>query len=109
MLEAIISIIGGLLLLSPLVKASSPGSRLLRQMQPFKIVVGIFALVIGIINILSLIGLTLIAAGLILALEAISQIPKLGRELKKLGRFLSNFQIVIGVLIFIMGLIKLLT
>lgn len=105
MIEGIIAILCGLVLAAKLI----PGGRVLSALLPFKTIIGIVALVIGILNITSLIGITLIIAGLILTINVISKVPLAGRYLKQAGSVLVKFQAIIGVFLLILGVIKILT
>jgi hypothetical protein len=101
MLNAIIAILCGLILLSGAVKAFRGIAKALR---PIEGILGLIALVLGIIGILgglSLMAITLILAGLILA---VSLIPSLSGAAKALA----PFRVVIGLVALIVGIIGLL-
>jgi hypothetical protein len=107
MLEAILAILCGLLLLSDLL-----GDRLqnaVGALKPFETVIGVVAIVVGVLNITSVMGVALVIAGLVLAVSAVAAIPEIGGHLASAGRWLSRFRVIIGLLILAMGIVHLLT
>lgn len=104
MIESILAILCGLLLLGPVIKGKSLEKKVLQALWPFKNVIGVVALVIGVLNITSVIGITLIGAGLVLAVRAVSNIPKIGRHLQRSGQWLGQYQVLLGILVIIMGI-----
>ncbi|MGH2626428.1 MAG: hypothetical protein ACRDHY_07250 [Anaerolineales bacterium] len=107
MIEAVVAILSGLLLLSPILRRGSAGGTAVRGLAPFETVVGVIALVIGMINILSVLGLVLIAAGLVLAVGAVAQVPGVGPSLRRAGLWLAQFRILLGLLVLVMGVVAL--
>jgi hypothetical protein len=103
MIEGIIGILAGLLLLSEAIRGP-----LVRPLLPFQTVIGVIALVAGILNFLSLFGIALILAGLILAVKALSGVPSLGPSLVRAGRALDPFRLIIGLIVLILGIAALL-
>ncbi len=106
MLGAIVAILAGLLLLSDLITGA--GKRFVAPLQPFGAVIGVIALVLGVLHITSVLGVSLVLAGLILAVSALRSIPRIGDELAKAGRTLEQVRIVIGVVVLIAGIMVLL-
>ena len=102
MLEGIVAILAGLLLLSSVMR-----SDWLRPLMPFSTVIGVVALVAGVLSITSVIGVALILAGLILAASTLASVPSIGTYLANAGRWLDNFRVVIGVLVLVLGLLAL--
>lgn len=104
MIEAFVAIITGLVLAVSIL----PGGGVLRALMPFKIIIGIVALVIGILNITSILGIALIAGGLVLALKTLGNVPAIGVYLKQAGQFLTRFQVIIGIVLIIIGVLEVL-
>jgi hypothetical protein len=105
MLTAVLAIICGLLLLSDLF-----GERLgaaAGSLKPVETIIGIIAIIVGILNITSVSGIVLILAGLILAVSALGAIPGVGGELQKASNWLAQFRVVIGLLVLIVGIVSL--
>lgn len=94
-----------MLLASEIFRGRSQG--LIGTLRPFKTVIGVVALVVGILNITSVIGIALIIGGLVLAASALASIPKVGDELQSAGRWLARFSVVLGLFILLMGVISL--
>jgi hypothetical protein len=99
MIEAIVAILAGLLLLSEAIRGP-----IIRNLQPFQTVIGVIALVAGILNFLSLFGIVLILAGLILAINALAGVPAIGDGLTRAGRALNPFRLIIGIVVLILGI-----
>lgn len=100
MIEAIVAVVCGLLLASTLF----PGGKVLNVLFPFKTWIGIVAIVMGIFQITSVIGIFLIAGGIVLSVKTLSKVPLIGVYFKKFGQVLSRFQTIIGVLLIILGM-----
>ncbi len=107
MLTAIVAIFAGLVLL-----AGSMGSlptighaldRLGRWLGKFDAVIGIAAIVVGLLDLFSFAGLMLILAGLILAVSMLRSLPPLAR----LGRALSPYRLLIGIVVLVIGMLGL--
>jgi uncharacterized membrane protein HdeD (DUF308 family) len=105
MLTAILAILCGLLLISDLLGERISGA--VNWLKPFETVIGVIAIVVGILNITSVTGIALVLAGLILAISAIGAIPRVGGELQKAGNWLAQFRIVIGLIVLIIGIVSL--
>lgn len=102
MLEAIVAILAGLLLLSTVMR-----SDWLQPLMPFTTVIGVVALVAGVLNIASVMGIALIMAGLILSASALANVPSIGDNLRNAGRWLDSFRIIIGLVVLILGVLAL--
>jgi hypothetical protein len=74
----------------------------------FDVVIGVIALVVGILQILSLEGILLILAGVTLAVGALRTIPSLGPSLARLGNALVPFRAIFGLIILLVGVLDLL-
>jgi hypothetical protein len=107
-IEGIVAVLAGLLLLSPIIRGSSAGGRVVGRLAPFDAVIGIVAVVIGVLNITSVTGIVLIAAGLTLAAGALAQVPALGPHLERAGKALRPFRVVLGVVVLVIGVLALL-
>lgn len=106
MVAAIMAILAGLLLLSGVLRRGSAPGKVAAALRPFEVVIGVVALVVGVLNITSVIGVALIIAGLALAAEAMTSIPGIGDELQRAGNALRGFSAVIGLLVLILGIIQ---
>lgn len=106
MLEALIAILSGLLLISELL--NRPASKWVEKLRPWQTVIGVVALVVGLLELVSLMGVALILGGLILAASALTSIPSIGDELKRWGRYLAQFGVLIGIALLVLGVIELL-
>jgi hypothetical protein len=107
MFESIVAILAGLVLLAGILPSNNPGSRIAKALLPFQGVIGLLALVVGVLNIFNIIGIALIVAGLILAAEALSGIPEIGDELKRAGQALSGVGGLVGAALLILALYRL--
>lgn len=106
MLEAIVAILAGILLLSDLFHGK--GEQFVNSLRPYEVAIGVAAVVIGILHILSLFGIALIMAGLILAISALSGIPRVGPDLARAGKALTQFRTLIGIVVTIFGVLAIL-
>ena len=105
MLEAIVAILAGLLLLAELFRGE--GQRIIGTLRPFAVVIGVVALVIGVLHIASVFGIALLLAGFILAVSALEAIPRVGNELARAGRALAPIRVVVGIVVLVLGVISL--
>jgi hypothetical protein len=102
MIEAIVAILCGLILAANVF----PGGKIFSALIPFKTLIGIVALVVGVLNITSIIGISLIIAGLVLTINSIKTVPLVGRYLKQIGQVFVKFKTIIGVFLLIIGIIE---
>jgi hypothetical protein len=107
MLESIVAILAGLVLLAGVFQSGTTGSRVASVLVPFQGVIGLIALVVGVLNFFNIIGLALIVAGLILAAEALAGIPEIGDELKRAGQALSGIGGLVGAVLLVLALYRL--
>jgi len=107
MIGTIVAILAGLLLISPIIRSGSAGSDFIGKLAPFDAVIGVIALVIGVLNFMSLTGLVLIAAGLVLGSSALAQVPAVGKHLQRAGDAIRPFRIAIGVVVLVIGVLAL--
>lgn len=107
MLEAIVAILASLVLLAGVLPQNNPGSRIASALVPFQGAIGLVALVVGVLNFFNIIGIALIVAGLILAAEALSGIPGIGDELKRLGQSMSGMGGLVGAVLLVLALYRL--
>lgn len=107
MFESIVAVLSGLVLLAGVFQSGTSGSRLASSLIPFQGVIGLVALVVGILNFFNVIGIALIVAGLILAAEALSGIPEIGNELKRAGQAMSGIGGLVGAVLMVLALYRL--
>ena len=105
MLGAIVAILAGLLLLADLFRGR--GQQFINTLRPYEVVIGVVAVVSGILHIASLFGIALLLAGLILAVSALQGIPRIGDDLARAGRALSQVRTLIGVVVLVLGVLAL--
>ena len=106
MLEAIVAILAGVLLLADLFHGK--GQNLINALRPYEVVIGVVAVVIGILHLASLLGISLILAGLILAVSALQSIPRVGDDLARAGRSLAQVRTLIGIVVLVLGVLAIL-
>lgn len=106
MLDAIVAILAGLLLLAD--HFHGAGQRMIGNLRPYEVVIGVVALVLGVLNIFSVLGIALLLAGFILAVSALQAIPRVGAELARAGRALAQVRTLIGIVVLILGVMGLL-
>ncbi|WP_049753486.1 hypothetical protein ACN2MM_00635 [Alkalilimnicola ehrlichii MLHE-1] len=108
MIEGIVAILAGLLLITPIIGRGSAGAKVVGKLTPFEAVIGVVALIVGVLNVMSVTGLVLIVAGLLLAASALAKIPAIGSHLARAGKALKPFRVVIGVVVLVIGVLVLL-
>lgn len=96
---ASLAILAGLILLSEDVRVA-----LLRYLLPFATLIGLLALVSSIFALASPLGIGLLLAGLILAMNTLYTIPGVGQRLQALGLWLSRFRLPLGLADVALGL-----
>ncbi len=112
MITILIAILAGLVLLSGAFH-NIPGigpalERASSWLAPFGVVIGVVAIVLGVLELFTLEGIVLILAGLVLAVSALRTIPSVGPSLGRLGNALSEFRYIIGVIVLAIGIVDLL-
>jgi hypothetical protein len=111
MISTVVAILAGLVLLSDVLR-NIPGiglslERFAGWLSAFDVVIGIVAIVLGVLELLTLEGILLILAGLVLAASALRTIPSIGLSLGRLGDALAKYRWIIGVIILLVGLLDL--
>jgi hypothetical protein len=111
MLLGIIAILAGFVLLAEVLRSSSNAARFARMLLPFETVIGIAALIVGLLN---LFGFTLLAVltllgGLVLGAQAVRGLPGFGPALSQAGKALAGIGAVLGGLLVAVGLYHLIT
>src|SRR5439155_4903132 len=107
-LDSLVAILCGLLLLADFFAGLKGFSRAVRALRPFATVIGVVAIVLGILEIVSALGVLLVLSGFILAANALATIPKIGAKLGKSGRALASARVVVGILVLAIGVMSLL-
>lgn len=103
MLESIVAILAGLLLISGLLPRG--GGKAISALRPFGTVIGVVALVAGILSITSVTGIMLILGGLILAASTVRFVPRVGPELARAVQWLARLGVVVGLLLLVIGIV----
>ena len=107
-LVALVAIMAGVLLLADSLGKFRGLDALIRALKPYETVIGVVALVTGILALFSLLGIALILAGLLLATNALVTVPRVGGELGTAAKALAPFSVLIGAAVLILGIIRLL-
>ena len=104
----IMNIVGGLVLCAGILEAipamGKHLEKLAKWLGSFQTIIGIIAIIVGIIFFSIPQGLLAIIVGLILAMGILSAIPAMGKHLEKLAKFLGSFQALIGIIAIIVGI-----
>ncbi len=107
----ILNIIAGLILamgILPSIPAMGKSlEKVAKWLGRFQTIIGIVAIVVGIVFFSLIQGTVAIVAGLILAMGILASIPALGKYLVKLAKWLGGFQTIIGVIAIIVGVLGL--
>jgi hypothetical protein len=112
MITVVVAILAGLVLLSGALRnvpAVGPSlEKFAGWLSAFDVVIGVIAIVLGVLELLSLEGILLILAGFVLAVSALRSIPSIGPPLGRLGNALAEFRLIIGIILLLVGLLDLL-
>jgi len=104
----IMNIVGGLVLCAGILGAipamGKHLEKLAKWLGSFQTIIGIIAIIVGIIFFSIPQGLLAIIVGLILAMGILGAIPAMGKHLEKLAKFLGSFQALIGIIAIIVGI-----
>ena len=104
----IINIVGGLVLCAGILEAipamGKHLEKLAKWLGSFQTIIGIIAIIIGILFFSMPQGLLAIIVGLILAMGILGAIPAMGKHLEKLAKWLGSFQTIIGIIAIIVGI-----
>lgn len=108
---AIMNIIAGLVLAIGILP-NMPGigkslEKVAKWLGGFQAIIGIIAIIVGIIFFSLIQGTVAIIAGIILAIGILESIPALGKYLAKLVKWLGGFQAIIGIIVIIVGILGL--
>jgi len=104
----IVNIVGGLVLCAGILEAipamGKHLAKLAKWLGSFQIIIGIIAIIVGILFFSIPQGLLAIIVGLILAMGILGAIPAMGKHLEKLAKWLGSFQTLIGIIAIIVGI-----
>jgi len=101
LISALVLLAGSLYLIPALGKSLE---KLAKFLGGFQTIIGIIAIIVGILNLGSLTGVMLVVAGLILAIGILPVIPDLGKYLVKLSKALGSVHTIIGVIALIVAI-----
>ncbi len=107
MIYALIAILTGLLLLADTFVSMRGFSGVIAALKPYETVIGIVALIAGVLHFFSLLGIALIMGGLMLGTRALTTVPNIGDELGSAGNALTPFRGLIGGIVLVLGVIAL--
>ncbi len=112
MVTIVVAILAGLVLLTGVLQKvpgiGPPLERFAGWLVPFKVALGVIAIIVGLLELLSLEGILLILAGLVLAVDALRTIPSVGPPLARLGGALAQFGYILGIILLLVGVLDLL-
>ncbi|HEU4748473.1 MAG TPA: hypothetical protein VFS56_08220 [Gemmatimonadaceae bacterium] len=106
MIRALIAILAGMLLAADLFNQGGRASRFVDNLRPFDAMLGITAIVLGILNLFSFLGLMLILGGLVLGARALSTVPTVGDDLVRAGDKIAGFRVLIGTVLIVLGVLR---
>jgi len=111
MFVELVNIVAGLVLLTGFLRVvpvvGGELEELARWLGSFQTLIGVVAIVAGLLNLPGLQGVVAIIAGLVLVTGLLPNIPTLGIHLERLARWLGSFQTIIGVVAILVGAIGL--
>lgn len=107
MLAALIAILAGILLLADSLGKFSGMDALVRTLRPWQTVIGVVALVWGLFHFLTLLGIIMILAGIILGANALVTVPKVGDDFTGAAKALAPFAAIIGGAALVFGFLRL--
>ena len=106
MIRALVAILAGMLLAADLFNQGGRASRFIDNLRPFDAMLGITAIVLGILNLFSFLGLMLILGGLVLGARALSTVPSVGDDLVRAGDKIAGFRVLIGTVLIVLGALR---
>jgi hypothetical protein len=106
MIRAIVAVLAGMLLLGEIFNQSGRASRFVDNLRPFDAVIGVTAIVVGILNVFSLLGIGLILGGLVLGARALAAVPNVGDDLVRAGDKIGGFRVLIGSVLVVLGILS---
>jgi hypothetical protein len=71
-------------------------------------VIGVVALIFGVLNLLSILGITLVLAGLVLSVSSLRTVPRVGDDLARAGTAVGRYRTIIGVVALVIAILTLL-
>jgi len=104
MIRAIIAILAGLLLMGDFFDKGRTG-RFVEKLRPFDATIGVTAIIFGVLNIFSLLGVLLLLGGLVLGARALASVPNVGDDLVRAGNAVGHFRTLIGFVLLILGVL----
>lgn len=103
-----LNIIAGLVLAAGVIEALPAMGKHLKKISKFlgsfQTIIGIVALILGLMNFAGIQGIVAIVAGLVLLTGALPMIPAVGKSLEKVAKRLGAFQAFIGIIALIAGI-----
>lgn len=108
MIGSVVAVLAGMLLIGEVFNQGGSASRFVDRLRPFDAVIGVTAIVIGILSLFSLTGMALILGGLVLGARALAAVPNVGDDLVRAGDKVGGFRVLIGSVLFVLGLLGLL-
>lgn len=112
MIVGLMLIIGGLVLLTGvlyLIPAMGKHlEKLAKWLGGFQAAIGVVAIIIALVEWSWSYGLVLLIVGLIMATSVMSALPAVGKYIAKLTKFLGAFQVLIGIVAVVLGILELL-
>ena len=108
MIRAVVAVLAGMLLLGELFAQGGKASRFVDNLRPFDAVIGVTAIVIGILNLFSfsLLSIALILGGLVLGARALAAVPNVGDDLARAGDRVGGFRVLIGSVLIVLGILN---
>ena len=107
MIKAVIAILAGMLLLADFFNQGR-ASRFVASLRPFDVAIGIVAIILGVLNLLSLVGIFRILGGLVLGSRALASVPNVGDNLVRAGAAVGAFRVLVGSVLLVLGVLTLL-
>ncbi|MDQ3672797.1 MAG: hypothetical protein M3365_00245 [Gemmatimonadota bacterium] len=106
MIKAVVAVLAGMLLVGDLFNQGGRASRFVDNLRPFDAILGITAIILGILNVFSLLGLLLILGGLVLGARALGSVPNVGDDLVRVGDKVGGFRVLIGTVLIVLGVLS---
>jgi len=107
-IPSIVAILAGLILLTGLLGVIPAFGKHLEKfakwLGSFQAVIGIIAIVFGVLNLWSMVSIMLVIAGLVLLMGILEAIPGIGKDLHRLAKWLGGFQTLIGIITLAVGI-----
>lgn len=107
MIRAIVAILAGMLLMGDVFERGR-ASGFIARLKPFDATLGITAIILGILNIFSLLGVLLLLGGLVLGARSLAAVPNVGDELLRASNAVGHFRTMIGLVLVVLGVLAIL-